>query len=304
MKRISPYDRCPTYETPSFRLRLVRPEDAEELLACYSDPVAVARMNADNCTSDFFYRTPDDMRRCIDYWLSEYRSRRYVRFAVVAKESGAPVGTVEMFGGEAGVLRIDLATAWEPRAAELAKLAIDRWYLDFQAEKIVTKVGNAPERAEAFARLGFVPSDFRAEQGDSGYMERARRRWFKRERGVARCGLACCLCSENAHCAGCKRDGCKGADSCAIRRCVLERNLPGCWGCAEFPCGETMLSRPRQRAFLRFVALHGEDALMDALERDERAGVQYHYAGEIVGDYDRMGSEAAVLELLENGVED
>ena len=30
---------------------------------------------------------------------------------------------------------------------------------------------------------------------------------MKRELGIARCGLACCLCSENVTCKGCKRDG-------------------------------------------------------------------------------------------------
>ena len=30
---------------------------------------------------------------------------------------------------------------------------------------------------------------------------------MKRELGIARCGLACCLCSENAACKGCKRAG-------------------------------------------------------------------------------------------------
>ncbi len=29
---------------------------------------------------------------------------------------------------------------------------------------------------------------------------------MKRELGIARCGLACCLCSENVTCKGCKRD--------------------------------------------------------------------------------------------------
>ena len=32
---------------------------------------------------------------------------------------------------------------------------------------------------------------------------------MQRELGIARCGLACCLCSENVVCKGCKRDGFK-----------------------------------------------------------------------------------------------
>ena len=43
---------------------------------------------------------------------------------------------------------------------------------------------------------------------------------MKRELGIARCGLACCLCSENVTCKGCKLDGfkdlswCKDAEWC------------------------------------------------------------------------------------------
>ena len=43
---------------------------------------------------------------------------------------------------------------------------------------------------------------------------------MKRELGIARCGLACCLCSENVLCKGCRRDGfkelswCKDAEWC------------------------------------------------------------------------------------------
>lgn len=31
---------------------------------------------------------------------------------------------------------------------------------------------------------------------------------MKRELGIARCGLACCLCSENDKCAGCNSGDC------------------------------------------------------------------------------------------------
>ncbi len=36
---------------------------------------------------------------------------------------------------------------------------------------------------------------------------------MKRELGIARCGLACCLCSENAECKGCKRDGLRNEEA-------------------------------------------------------------------------------------------
>lgn len=42
---------------------------------------------------------------------------------------------------------------------------------------------------------------------------------MKRELGIARCGLACCLCSENDQCHGCQFDECPGSDSCENRIC-------------------------------------------------------------------------------------
>lgn len=42
---------------------------------------------------------------------------------------------------------------------------------------------------------------------------------MKRELGIARCGLACCLCSENDQCHGCQFDECLGSDSCENRIC-------------------------------------------------------------------------------------
>ena len=66
MKNI--YEQCPTYETESFVLRLVKLEDAETLLSCYSDKDNVKKFNADFCTSDFYYSTVEEMENCIKFW--------------------------------------------------------------------------------------------------------------------------------------------------------------------------------------------------------------------------------------------
>lgn len=44
MHRKSPFVTCPVYETRSFKLRLVRKEDAAGLLACYADQDAVSSL--------------------------------------------------------------------------------------------------------------------------------------------------------------------------------------------------------------------------------------------------------------------
>lgn len=47
---------------------------------------------------------------------------------------------------------------------------------------------------------------------------------MKRELGIARCGLACCLCSENEHCSGCNSGGCPDKDWCENRKCSIKKN--------------------------------------------------------------------------------
>ena len=48
---------------------------------------------------------------------------------------------------------------------------------------------------------------------------------MKRELGIARCGLACCLCSENATCTGCDSGECPDKDWCENRKCSISKEL-------------------------------------------------------------------------------
>jgi hypothetical protein len=121
---------------------------------------------------------------------------------------------------------------------------------------------------------------------------------FAPEKGLAYCGLACCLCSENANCAGCRNAGCTGKDSCRIYRCCKEKGIAGCWECQAFPCDARMFTNPRVRAFVRFAAAHGEEKLLDVLAANVEKGLVYHYPNKLVGDYD-LQSEEAILQLLE-----
>ena len=117
-------------------------------------------------------------------------------------------------------------------------------------------------------------------------------------KGLAYCGLACCVCGENAACAGCKNDGCGDRENCVPRVCCLKKGLKGCWECADFPCDTPMLQKTRVRAFDRYIRRYSEKALLSALGRNERAGIRYHYAGRLVGDYDAPQTEEAVMEML------
>lgn len=170
MKNI--YEHCPTYETESFFLRLVKLEDAEDLLCCYSDRENVKKFNADFCTSDFYYSTVEAMENCIRFWLEEYEKQYYVRFSVIPKNNDKAIGTVEIFGGEAGVLRIDLSLEYntEKAFAEIIRLTIEQFVDDFGIGSIKIKTSNIPEKISCIESFGFIPSEtYRTELGYHEY---------------------------------------------------------------------------------------------------------------------------------------
>lgn len=123
-----------------------------------------------------------------------------------------------------------------------------------------------------------------------------------RSQGMAYCGLACCICSENTHCAGCRKEGCKDKEWCQSFHCCKEKGLNGCWECADFPCQNQMLDKLRVRTFAKCIAAYGEGQLMDLLEKNELNGVVYHYEGKLVGDYDKPQSEEEIKQLLFRGL--
>ena len=87
---------------------------------------------------------------------------------------------------------------------------------------------------------------------------------MKRELGIARCGLACCLCSENDHCGGCNSGDCPGTGFCENRPCSMDKGIGHC------------------------------------LERNEKAGVVYHREG-IVGDYDDFNDVEELIDFIRTG---
>ena len=121
---------------------------------------------------------------------------------------------------------------------------------------------------------------------------------MKREKGLAYCGLACCICGENENCAGCRNAGCKNKEWCKHFNCCKEKGLNGCWECDEFPCGG-MHDKIRVRAFAEFIKKNGEEKMMDCLEHNERLGIAYHYAGQYEGDYDKCKTVEDVIKMLE-----
>ncbi len=121
---------------------------------------------------------------------------------------------------------------------------------------------------------------------------------MNREKGIAYCGLACCVCSQNQNCAGCRNDGCTGKEWCKSFNCCRQKGLNGCCECTEFPCSNEMFNKLRVRTFAKFIGEHGEEKLIECLERNEKNGMVYHYAGQLIGDYDIPISEWDIINLI------
>lgn len=122
---------------------------------------------------------------------------------------------------------------------------------------------------------------------------------MKRELGIARCGLACCLCSENEHCRGCNSGDCPDKEWCENRSCSLATGVEHCFLCGT-DCKKGLLSKIKPYGFTVFAKRYGVETLLDCLERNEKNGVAYHRQG-IIGDYDDFEDVEALIEFIRTG---
>ncbi len=122
---------------------------------------------------------------------------------------------------------------------------------------------------------------------------------MKRELGIARCGLACCLCSENGHCRGCNSGDCPDKDWCENRSCSINMGIDNCFLC-DADCRKGLLSKIKPYGFTVFAKRYGVQKLLDCLEENEKKGILYHRQG-IVGDYDDFDNVEDLIEFILTG---
>lgn len=120
---------------------------------------------------------------------------------------------------------------------------------------------------------------------------------MKRELGIARCGLACCLCSENRTCSGCDTGVCPDKDWCENRKCSIEKGIGHCFECDEEDCRKGMLSKIKPLGFTLFARRYGLEQLLDCLDRNEKEGIIYHRSG-IIGDYDEFEDAEKLIAFI------
>ena len=122
---------------------------------------------------------------------------------------------------------------------------------------------------------------------------------MKRELGIARYGLACCLCSENVTYQGCHSNQCPGSTTCINRNCSMEKQLSHCYQCSQ-ECRKGLLGKIKPYAFTLFMKQYGEEKLLDCFEANEKRGIVYHRDG-IYGDYDDFDDVDQLIQFILTG---
>ena len=156
--KLNPFEECPTFTTKSFTIRLITEDDSESLFKCYNDQTAVELMNDDNCDFGFYVDSQEKMSETIGYWLDFYNKGYFIRFSIVDNATGEAIGTIEGFVGESGVLRVDIASAYEKAdyLSEIFVFAKDNFHALFGNEYLVTKaISKAVERRQALEMNGW-----------------------------------------------------------------------------------------------------------------------------------------------------
>ena len=124
---------------------------------------------------------------------------------------------------------------------------------------------------------------------------------MKRKFGIGKCGLACCLCSENNTCHGCAGGECSGVKWCFNYKCAVAKGISNCYLCEKKDCREGLLKKIKPRAFNLFIRRYGLEELLRCLERNEKNGIIYHISG-FEGDYDNFDDEEKLIEFIKTGV--
>lgn len=214
------------------------------------------------------------------------------------------MGTVEIFNkGEVkhiknvGMLRLDLCVAYEKETyiAEIIEVAKQHFYEDFGLEFIMIKaIAEAVQRINVLKSSGYVPIE-------DYYI-----RHIMTVKGIAKnigyCGLICTFCHESDCCKGCKSESNRcskylSEEGCHQYKCCTEKGLEGCWECETFSCNKDMFNTShdiRNQVFVKCAREEGVERLCEYVLKNQLQGICYGWNK----DYDNLGSEQAVLDLL------
>ena len=167
---VNVYENCPAFENDKYLLRFSSIDDVKDLVNVYGDKSALPFFNSDNCHGDnFYYPDEESMAKAIEFWLSSYNSKWFVRWTIFDKELRKAIGSIELFHriadddfNDVGVLRFDIKSEYEvaDKISAIMGMIIPDAFILFECDEIITKVPiYAIERIEAVKMLGFEKTD-------------------------------------------------------------------------------------------------------------------------------------------------
>ena len=173
------YSACPVLESEKFIVRLLRDEDAADLLTVYSDKNALPFFNSDNCNGDnFYYATKERMADAMSFWKTAYENRWFAKLSIVDKSVSGVIGTVELClrvseddFNQMGVLRVDVRSDYEKEDClyDLFSLIAPAFEELLGCKGVLTKAPiYAVERIKAIQKAGFSKSELLL-IGQNGY---------------------------------------------------------------------------------------------------------------------------------------
>lgn len=153
-------------ENNQFSLRMVKFEDAEDLLKIYSDLKALQLFNSDNCHGDdFHYKTLPRMKEAISFWLDNSNNKHFIRLCIIDKKINVAIGTIELFqrrskdyyNGKA-IMRLDLRGDYEKSKyiKNIIQLIMPHIYTICHSDFVAIKIPVfANERLKVVQDIGF-----------------------------------------------------------------------------------------------------------------------------------------------------
>ncbi len=123
---------------------------------------------------------------------------------------------------------------------------------------------------------------------------------MNKEKKTGYCGKPCCLCTIS-NCQGCKITGDIDHSRCENYRCAINRELPYCYQCVDFPCNKEAMCDVVNVGFSKFLQIFTMDELLEYLERNERNGMLYHYLTTLKGDYHKAKTPEDVMKYILKG---
>lgn len=153
-------------ENNQFCLRIVKLEDAKNLLEVYSDLKAVQLFNNDNCHGDnFHYKTMQRMTEAISFWLDNSENRHFIIFCIIDKTTNIAIGTIELFQRRSqdyynnkAIIHLDLRSDYEKSEyiKNILQLIIPDIYKICHSDFVAIKVPPfAKERLKVIKDLDF-----------------------------------------------------------------------------------------------------------------------------------------------------